>query len=109
MSVIASPYPYKATVERLVRRLPLSGYNIIVSFEADHGDQAACCRWQNCECGLAVLLVYGSESRPVTLWVNGQQGQSWIDVAESHDLDMLDTLEAELAGLLKADLCQPGT
>ena len=42
----------------------------------NHGTEA-------CDCQLIVLLVYGDVAEPVTLLLHGNNGQTWISVADS--------------------------
>ena len=37
---------------------------------------------EECDCQMVVLLVYGKTSEPVTLILHGNDGQTWISIAE---------------------------
>jgi hypothetical protein len=37
---------------------------------------------EQCDCQMVVLLVYGSASEPVTLILHGNDGQTWISLAD---------------------------
>ena len=36
-----------------------------------------------CDCQMVVLLVYGNASEPVTLILHGNDGQTWISIADN--------------------------
>ena len=38
--------------------------------------------WNDCDCELVVLLVYGCLHEPVTLIVYGNDGQTWLSLSE---------------------------
>ncbi len=42
----------------------------------NHGTEA-------CDCQLVILLVYGEAAEPLTLILHGNDGQTWVSVAES--------------------------
>ncbi len=38
---------------------------------------------EECDCQMIVLMVYGGAAEPVTLILHGNDGQTWISVADS--------------------------
>ncbi len=38
--------------------------------------------FDNCDCDLTVLLVYGSESQPVTLLAHSHNGRTWLSLVD---------------------------
>jgi len=53
---------------------------------ARHTPENCCCPHhgtKECDCQMVILLVYGSASSPVTLVLHGNDGQTWISLADS--------------------------
>ena len=60
----------------------------------NHGTEA-------CDCQMIVLLVYGNVAEPATLILHGNNGQTWISIADSA-LQRVDAkLVASIRGLLE--------
>ena len=38
---------------------------------------------ENCDCQMVVLLVYGSADAPATLFLHGNDGQTWLSIADN--------------------------
>ena len=74
---------YAMTVSQLHRQLPQAGMNVEVSFQMSGAALSHGCDPESCRCGMAILLVYGNDPQPATLWVRGQAGRSWVSVDES--------------------------
>lgn len=37
---------------------------------------------ENCDCQMVILLVYGKEGAPATLILHGNDGQTWLSIAD---------------------------
>lgn len=40
-------------------------------------------RTETCDCQMVILLVYGKENEPVTLVLHGNNGQTWLSIADN--------------------------
>lgn len=38
---------------------------------------------EDCDCQMVILLVYGNAEQPVTLFLHGNDGQTWLSIADS--------------------------
>ena len=38
---------------------------------------------EDCDCQMVVLLVYGNAEQPITLFLHGNDGQTWLSIADS--------------------------
>lgn len=74
---------YVTTIAQLHRQLPLAGMNVKISFQMAGSSLSHSCDADNCRCGMAILLVYGDDPQPATLWVQGQADRSWVSVDDS--------------------------
>ena len=74
---------YIKTLSQLHHQLPIAGLDVKVSFQMSGALLRHDCESGQCRCGMAVVLVYGNDPHPATLWVRGQAGRSWISVDES--------------------------
>ena len=83
MSPVQFRQSYAMTVSQLNRQLSKAGMNVTVSFQMSGSALSHDCDPESCRCGMAILLVYGDDPQPATLWVRGQQGRSWVSVDES--------------------------
>lgn len=59
-----------------------------------HGTEA-------CDCQMIVLLVYREEAEPVTLILHGNDGQTWLSIAESPDHKPDTTLSTKIKQTLE--------
>jgi len=53
---------------------------------ARHTPESCCCPHhgtKECDCQMVILLVYGSTSEPVTLILHGNDGRTWISIADN--------------------------
>ncbi len=55
-----------------------------------------------CDCQMAVLLVYGERGEPVTLILHGNDGQTWLSTADEPNQRVDPTLLAEIKHALDA-------
>ncbi len=79
--------PYDKVLPWLMQQLNRAGLHVMQTFDLrltsllklgdcpcpHHGTD-------QCDCQLVVLLVYGSESQPVSLVVHGKGGQTWLSL-----------------------------
>ena len=65
----------------------------------NHGTEA-------CDCQMIVLLVYGEVAEPATLILHGNNGQTWISIADSSRQRVDAKLVASIRGVLE-DLAGP--
>ena len=53
-----------------------------------------------CDCQMVVLLVYGTASEPVTLILHGNDGQTWLSIADNPrqraDVKLITTIQQAL-------------
>ena len=75
MSPVQFRQSYAMTVSQLHRQLPQAGMDVKVSFQMSGAALSHECDPESCRCGMAILLVYGDDPQPATLWVRGQAGQ----------------------------------
>ncbi|MBV6395061.1 MAG: hypothetical protein HFACDABA_00632 [Anaerolineales bacterium] len=56
---------------------------------------------EDCDCQMVVLLVYGKEESPTTLFLHGNDGQTWLSIAneprQRADLKLLAGIKQALA------------
>jgi hypothetical protein len=62
---------------------------------------------QDCDCQMVVLLVYGSSGQPVTLFLHGNDGQTWLSIADNPPQRVDSRLLVEIRNALKEP--EPGT
>ncbi|GAB4495973.1 MAG: hypothetical protein Fur0016_33310 [Anaerolineales bacterium] len=55
-----------------------------------------------CDCQMVVLLVYGKTGEPITLILHGNDGQTWLSIAEEPNQRVSSTLLAEIKHALDA-------
>jgi hypothetical protein len=53
-----------------------------------------------CDCQMIVLLVFGNSEEPVTLLLHGNDGQTWLSIAESIVSKTTDSLTAHIINSL---------
>ena len=83
MLPVQFPQSYEMTVVQLHQQFPMAGMNVKVSFQIAGSTLPHSCEEASCRCGMAVLLVYGDDPQPATLWVRGQDSHTWVSVDES--------------------------
>jgi hypothetical protein len=54
-----------------------------------------------CDCQMVIVLVYGKTEQPVTLILHGNDGQTWLSVADSPHQRSDTKLSAEIRGALE--------
>ena len=76
-------------VTRMLHILNESGLRVLVSFDSHHvranAAPAACPHHgtTDCDCQVAILLVYDEEKRPATLLAHGQDGETWVSLVST--------------------------
>ncbi len=88
--------PTGAVIRRLTRRLRLGGFRVEQTFDLQAARQSHTdCPCPNhgtedCDCQMVILLVYGDASdvstpldtSPATLFLHGNDGQTWLSIAD---------------------------
>ncbi len=82
--------PFAASLQWARRRLSRAGLRVMRTFDLNatrarhevedcpcpnHGTEA-------CDCQMVILLVYGSAESPATLVLHGNDGQTWLSIAD---------------------------
>jgi len=52
-----------------------------------------------CDCQMVIMLVYGKAEEPVTMILHGNNGQTWLSIADSQgqpDLKLVNTIQQTL-------------
>ena len=68
--------------------LSRAGLHVVQTFDLhtarDGSDDCSCPNHgtQQCDCHLAVILVYGKADEPVTLILHGNDGQTWVSFSD---------------------------
>lgn len=61
-----------------------------------------------CDCQMVILLVYGKENEPATLILHGNDGQTWLSIAETPyqktNAKMVIAIRSALEGKLPAQM-----
>ncbi len=64
---------------------------------------------EDCDCQMVVLLVYGNAEQPVTLFLHGNGGQTWLSIADSPPQRIDPNLLAQIRAALEAAEALPLT
>ena len=83
------------TLQKTRTKLSHVGLSAVQTFNlntARLGPHNCCCPnhgTQACDCQMIVLLVYGEAAEPVTLILHGNDGKTWISIADNvlHPMD----------------------
>ncbi len=84
--LFAIPFNWEQVVYEITRLLSGAGLQVIRSFDlqsARAAHQGVLCPQhgtETCTCQLIVLLVYGYDRSPVTLFVHGCDDQTWVSM-----------------------------
>ena len=62
---------------------------------------------EDCDCQMVILLVYGSVEQPVTLFLHGNGGQTWLSIADEPSQRADLKLLAGIRGALDAPVSVP--
>lgn len=77
------------TLQVTKTKLSQAGLSTVQTFDlsdARLGSHNCCCPnhgTEACDCQMIVLLVYGEAAEPATLILHGNNGQTWISIADS--------------------------
>ncbi len=88
-SFLTVDLPCDLTLQMTKRKLSRAGLRALQTFDL-HAARAglhdcACPNHgtEDCDCQMVVLLVYGDAERPVTLLLHGNDGQTWLSIADN--------------------------
>ena len=105
-SFLLAQRPDQPTIDWFINRLHAKGFQVFQSFnlQASESENTPCtCPFQDmeCDCRIAVLLVYKDNSSPATFLIHSRPGQVWL-LLEDHQphtsfLELVDRLVSELA------------
>ena len=100
-------YSPEAAVERLKQSLSRRGLRVLETFDlqAARLGLADCpCPYHGtdeCDCQMVVLLVYGEATAPIALTLHGNNGQTWISLANDNSHDPAGVLQAAIGQALR--------
>lgn len=82
--------PGAEAVNQFTRLLAQASLHVFRSFDlrAALAEDAPCAcphHAGNCDCDMAVLLVYGTEKRPATVVAHSHHGRTWFSLADGPD------------------------
>ena len=86
---LSTNHPCDETLQWTKQQLLQAGLRPIQTFDlhaARVGSHDCSCPnhgTSECDCQMVVLLVYGSASEPVTLLLHGNDGQTWLSIADN--------------------------
>ncbi len=81
--------PCDKTLSWVKKQLSKASLRTMLTFDlraARHTPESCCCPHhgtKECDCQMVVLLVYGNASEPVTLILHGNDGQTWMSIADN--------------------------
>jgi hypothetical protein len=94
-------------------KLSQAGLSVVQTFNlttARLGMHDCCCPnhgTEACDCQMIVLLVYGNVAEPVTLILHGNDGKTWVSIANTAiqraDAHLISNIRQVLASLVVAD------
>lgn len=82
-------YPCDKALRWTNRRLSRAGLRAMQTFDlhtARAGSQDCSCPnhgIEDCDCQMVILLVFGQAEKPVTLFLHGNDGRTWLSVADT--------------------------
>ena len=76
------------TIQWVTAALMQAGLQVSQSFDlrSVHDAFTACAcehKADTCDCDMAILLVYGSVSRPATIMVHSRNGRTWLSLVDT--------------------------
>lgn len=81
-------HPCDETLRWTTKQLSRAGLRAVQTFDL-HAARAALhdCSCpnhgtQDCDCQMVVVLVYGDAEQPITLFLHGNDGQTWLSIAD---------------------------
>lgn len=107
--------PCDKTLQWTNKRLVKAGLHPVQTFDL-HAARTALhdCPCPNhgtneCDCQLVVLLVYGKAEEPMTLILHGNDGQTWLSIADGPHQRSDAGLRGEIQQALEVKLSEPNT
>jgi len=86
---LAVNHPCDATLQWAKQQLSLADLRTVQTFDlhaarvGSHDCQCPNHGTKECDCQMVVLLVYGTAAEPETLILHGNDGQTWISMADT--------------------------
>lgn len=100
--------PCDTALQMIKRKLSQAGLRALQTFDlhaARMGMHECACPnhgTEDCDCQMVVLLVYGNAAQPVTLILHGNDGQTWLSIADTPSQRVDSNLLAQIRAALES-------
>jgi hypothetical protein len=100
--------PCDEAVDWMIERAGYVGLTVMRTFDlqvARHAQTVYPCPYHGtdqCDCQMVVLLVYGSNQRPLTIIAHGYGGQTWFSIVDTPQQRADPSMEAVIHHLLES-------
>lgn len=101
------------TLKWIKKRLSLAGLRAMQTFDlhtartALHNCSCPNHGTEDCDCQMVVLLVFGQTEEPATLFLHGNNGQTWLSIADNPLQRVDPELLAQIQQALEAPVALP--